>query len=600
MGAVSERAAAFAARGLRLAGFFPVAILLSGCLATAITDLSQGIKDRVAPKVTFLVPAKNADAAALKSILIVSDDQRVSQHVAMDFESQLSKLRIAERPHYARVKLGPRINGVLADTQLGELARVHGVESVAVITGGNSDVKSHSRTEDRVSCAVATKLFESCPSSNQRTSKVSCTQTVGTATIRFRLYRVSDGRFVVADTMSGQSAHDKCSDDNIPYADSNQLIYSAGVSASAEALRVIAPSYQLGPLDIMAADKGVPDANKAAFDAAVEFANAKRNDEACNRFQELYLDNKESPALTFNIAFCYELVGDMLRANQSYRRASELVSRPDAQIDRRLALTEKALRENPMAFLPQMNSVASMPSLAGGVAGNKRVALVIGNARYQRNALVNPVNDARLVSDRLKRIGFEVVTLENVPSARFETGIRDFSNRAKGADVALFYYAGHALQADGENYLMPVDNEKMRTMEDVRDGGSIQLASVLAMLDVASPVVKMVVIDACRDNPLPSASRSIGGGGLAAISKAPRGGVIAYATAPGRTAEDGVGRNSTFSKHFAAQVVIPNQTIEQLFKRVREAVKAETKNRQEPIETSNLMGDVMLVQAATK
>jgi uncharacterized caspase-like protein len=275
-----------------------------------------------------------------------------------------------------------------------------------------------------------------------------------------------------------------------------------------------------------------------------------------------------------------------------------LVNAPEAQIDRRLALTEKALRDNPAAFAPSLDTaLASLPRQSGSVAGTRRVALVIGNARYQRSALINPVNDARLVSDRLKRIGFDVLTLENVESARFETATRDFASRAKGADVALFYYAGHALQADGENYLMPVDNAQMRTMEDVRDGGGVQLASVIAQLEVAAPVVKLVVVDACRDNPLPATSRSLAGGGLAAIRKPPQGGLIAFATSPGRTAEDGTGKNSVFSKHFAAQLATPNQTIEQLFKRVREAVKKETKSRQEPMETSNLVGDVTLVQA---
>jgi uncharacterized caspase-like protein len=263
-------------------------------------------------------------------------------------------------------------------------------------------------------------------------------------------------------------------------------------------------------------------------------------------------------------------------------------------------MTEKALRESPMAFLPtQPGSGESVRGQAGGLAGTKRVALVVGNARYQRSALINPVNDARLVADRLKRIGFEVSLAENVESARFETTARDFAARAKGADVALFYYAGHALQADGENYLMPVDNGKMRTMEDVRDGGGVQLASIMAMLDVAAPVVKLVVIDACRDNPLPASSRSLAGGGLA-TPKAPQGGLVAFATSPGRTAEDGTGKNSVFSKNFAALVSTPNQSIEQMFKRVREAVKKETNGRQEPMETSNLVGDVMLVQAAAK
>lgn len=590
------------ANALRIIGRYTVVFmsiaLLTGCLATAITDLSQSITDAVAPKVTFYVPAKNAEAGALKSVLIVTDSSAVAQQISVRFESEMSKLRINERPHYTNAKLGPRFNGQPADVQLAALAKSNSVEAVIVLTGGGSDVKTFASTEDRYSCAAETKLFELCPKGQSRTTKVNCTTTQGVALARLRVFRVSDSRFVFSDTVIGENKHYRCDDAQTARADSSQVAYGAMINATANAMRIMAPSYELRPLDLMSADAALPPMQRKDFDAATEFAKAKRMDEACRRFDELYLDTKESPALTFNVAFCQEVRGDTLRANQGYRRASELINAPEAQIDRRLALTEKELRENPTALMQTLESaLAVVPSQASAVAGGRRVALVIGNARYQRSALINPVNDARLVSDRLKRIGFDVVTLENVESARFDTATRDFAARAKGADVALFYYAGHALQADGENYLMPVDNAKMRTMEDVRDGGGIQLAGVIAKLEVAAPVVKLVVIDACRDNPLPAANRSLAGGGLAAISKPSQGGLIAFATSPGRTAEDGTGKNSVFSKHFAAQLATPNQTIEQLFKRVREAVKKETKSRQEPMETSNLIGDVMLVQA---
>lgn len=573
--------------------------LLTGCLATAVTNLSQSITDAVAPKVNFFIPAKSAEAGTLKSVLIVADNSAVAQQMALGFESQMSKLRVNERPYYTSTKLGPRLTGQPSDAQLLSLAKTNLVEGVLVLTGGNSGVKNIVSTEERQSCAVKTKLFKACPKGQSRTTKVNCTTTQGFAAVRLRAFRAADGRVVFADAIGGESKNYRCDDEETPRADSSQVAHEAMLNATVNAMRILAPSYELRPLDIMSADAGLPAAQRKAFDAAIDFANAKRMDEACSRFEDLYLDTKESLALTFNVAFCQEIRGDLLRANQGYKRASELANAPEAQIDRRLTLTEQALRENPVAFMPTSETSpfqAVQPVQIGGVAGDRRVALVIGNARYQRSALINPVNDARLVSDQLKRIGFDVITLENVESARFDSATREFAKRAKGADVALFYYAGHALQADGENYLMPVDNRKMQTMEDVRDGGGVQLASVIAQLDVAAPVVKLVVIDACRDNPLPSANRSLAGGGLAAVAKPPQGGLIAFATSPGRTAEDGVGKNSVFSKHFAAQVAKPNQTIEQLFKHVREAVKKETKSRQEPMETSNLIGDVMLVK----
>ena len=575
------------------------AAILSGCLASAVTNMTQSISDSVAPKVTFFVPAKNAEAGALNSALVISDSAPISVQVATEFESQMTKLRVNERPYYTAVKLGQRFSGQPGDAQLAALAKSNGVQAVYVVTGGGSDVKTINSQEDRMSCGVETKLFQSCPKGRDVRNKVSCTTTQASAALRLRVYRASDGRFVYADSVGGSSSHYRSDDHTVARADNSQLVYAAMLNAASKAVQVVAPSYELRPLDIMSADPAVPATQKKAFEAAVDFAKAKRNDEACQRFEELYIDTKESPALTFNVAFCNELRGDLLRANQGYKRASELVNAPQAQIDRRLAVTEKALRENPLAFVPTKALSLGTQAVQGiALAGGRRVALVIGNQRYQRAALTNPSADARLVSDRLKRIGFDVLTLENVEAARFETSIRDFAARAKGADIALFYYAGHALQADGENYLMPVDNAKMRTVEDVRDGGGVQLASIMAKLDVAAPVVKLVVIDACRDNPLPASSRSLGGGGLAAVPKAPQGGLIAFATSPGRTAEDGTGKNSVYSKNFSAMVDAPNQTIEQLFKRVREAVKKETNGRQEPMETSNLVGDVILVRTA--
>ena len=124
------------------------AVLLTGCLASAVTNLSQSISDAVAPKVTFFVPAKNAEAGAIKSVLVVSDSTNVSQQVAMEFETQMSKLRINERPYFTKAKLGPRFNGQLADAQLAELAKINGVDAVYVLTGGNTDVKTANSTEE--------------------------------------------------------------------------------------------------------------------------------------------------------------------------------------------------------------------------------------------------------------------------------------------------------------------------------------------------------------------------------------------------------------------------------------------------------------------
>lgn len=588
-------------RTLGLAPALLLGGLLAGCLATvstAVNDLGHSLSDSMAPKITALVPPKNAEAGALKSVLILSDGNEVSAQVAMGLEASMSKLRIEERPFYGRVQMGGRVNGLPSDAQLAALAAKAGVEAVVLVSGGASEVRSANSTEERSSCAVTTKFLKSCPKEQQRTTRVTCTDTRGLAATRIKVLRGSDQRSVFTDNVGGESLHRICSDQtNLARAEPKQLSADAIYNTGANVMRVLAPSYELRPLDLMSADAGLPVAQRKDFDAAVKFAEAKRMDEACRRFEELYLDHKESPALTFNTAFCAEVRGDLLRAAQGYRRASELLNTPNSQIDRRIAITEKAIRENPVAFMPADLAGAPLARTAAVKGDGRRVALVIGNARYQRSQLVNPVNDARLVGDKLTRIGFDVTILENLNSARFGSATRDFAKRAKGADIALFYYAGHAIQADGENFLMPVDNAKMRSIDDVREQGSVQLADIVAQLEVAAPVVKLLVIDACRDNPLPATSRSLSGGGLADIKQVPQGGLIAFATSPGSTAEDGTARNSVFSKHFAAQLSVPNQSIEQVFKKVREAVKVETKNKQIPMEKSDLIGDVYLVRA---
>ena len=246
--------------------------LLSGCLAAAVTNLGQSITDAVAPKVTFFVPAKNAEAGALKSALVVSDSTPVSQQLAFEFEAQMTKLRINERPYFSIAKLGPRFNGQPSDAQLAELAKSNGVQAVYVLTGGNTDVKTNSSQEDRTTCSAETKLFEPCPKGRERTSKVNCLNTIGSAAVRLRVYRAVDGRFVYADTVGAESNYARCDDANTPRADAAQLTHNAMVFVATTAMQTIAPSYEQRPLDIMTADAGVPAAQKKDFDAAVEFA----------------------------------------------------------------------------------------------------------------------------------------------------------------------------------------------------------------------------------------------------------------------------------------------------------------------------------------
>ena len=575
------------------------ATLLMGCAQVTLADLENGIRDTIATQIPYKLLPANAEAGALRSVLLVSDRSREAQLMVSSMESEMIQLRMDERPYYNHVKLAAPSNSELSESQRQTLARAASAEALITLTGGVTKISQNISSEDRSKCNVeSAKLFATCPNGQTYKYKVTCTTWSATAGANMRVQRVSDARSILVVPILETVEKKSCNDGVDAQVDPQSLGAQALAKAVTKAMKTVAPSYAQGPLDLMGADRSIKDETRKRFDAAVKFADARRMDEACNRFDDLYADMKDSAALTFNVSFCKEIRGDVLQANQGYKRASEILNLPNAQIDRRIAVTEKAIRENNALFAPPSNY--GLASLSNGFlpAGNgQRVALVIGNARYERSALINPVNDARLIANQLKKAGFTVYSFENLNSARLGTVVSDFAQKAKGAEVALFYYAGHAIQSDGENYLLPVDNAKIRNLEDVREGG-LQLGMVTAQLDVAAPTVKLYVIDACRDSPLPATSRSLSGGGLASIPKPPQGSLVAYATAPGKTAEDGLGKNSVFSKHFAQQILQPNQTIEQVFKNVRNAVKTETKNRQEPTEVSSLSGnDVYFVKS---
>lgn len=235
----------------------------------------------------------------------------------------------------------------------------------------------------------------------------------------------------------------------------------------------------------------------------------------------------------------------------------------------------------------------ALPNVVAG-SGN-RVALVVGNSKYRAGPLPNPVRDARLLSERLSAIGFDVVRLENASQAQMRRAIDDFGKRMESAQTALFFYAGHGLQIDGENYLIPVD-ANVRRAEDV-DIASVALSRLLKRMNSAPTPVKLVILDACRDNPFEAASRSMTRG-LALITSAPTGTIIAYATSPGTTAADGKTGHSPYTAALAEHINHSGWKVEDVFKAVSRDVKAATDGVQQPWLTSSLDGDFYFVPAA--
>ncbi|MFM7346294.1 MAG: caspase family protein [Tagaea sp.] len=240
--------------------------------------------------------------------------------------------------------------------------------------------------------------------------------------------------------------------------------------------------------------------------------------------------------------------------------------------------------------------MAIAAALVWALAGNpasaaKKVALVIGNGAYTEAPLRNPVNDARAVARQLRAKGFDVLLRENVTKTQFGDAVADFGEKLAAGDTALFFYAGHGMQVQGRNYLLPVD-ARITSEQRVR----LEAMDVEAILDQAAAAraaVSLVILDACRNNPFERRFRSTGGG-LAQIN-APEGTLIAYATAPGRVAADGDGDNGLYTQEFLKALAEPGLKVEEVFKQVRINVARASGGAQIPWEASSLTGDFFFV-----
>jgi len=221
----------------------------------------------------------------------------------------------------------------------------------------------------------------------------------------------------------------------------------------------------------------------------------------------------------------------------------------------------------------------------------ERIATLIVNSDYERNGwdLPNPVRDGKLMKTALEGVGFKVALFENASEDEMEAAFVDHGKRIKAAGsdaVGFFYFAGHGVQSEGFNYLIPVDMNAY-TEQDVW-AQAPRLGLLMQALKAAGNATNFIILDACRDNPLPSASRSASAG-LAAAGKV-RGTLVAYSTAPGTVAEDGKGNTSPFASALATHIKTPGLSAEALFRRVASSVEIQTNMRQQPWVESGLRG----------
>jgi len=333
-------------------------------------------------------------------------------------------------------------------------------------------------------------------------------------------------------------------------------------------------------------------------------------------------------------ALAYEAKGDFDRARQDYAaalegKASDAGSKANqATAKVRLSLLSETLPPAPRtatAAPPPSVSKAAPASRAGAASPSpppaaeqrkraetgretvRRVALVIGNNAYAHvRPLPNPANDARAMAKSLRDIGFVVTEGTDLDRTAMQATIRDFLRDAARSQVAVVYYAGHGVQIDGRNYLVPIDiqfqsgsgmTEAMMDMDTIMAGLDDQVRT------------NILILDACRNNPMAPKLASAGptrdieaGSGLAAPatlgagSTLGAGTLIAFATAPGQVALDGQGANSPFSAALTRHIGTPGLEVQQMLTRVRAEVVAATKGKQVPWSNSSLLGEVYLAE----
>ncbi len=248
----------------------------------------------------------------------------------------------------------------------------------------------------------------------------------------------------------------------------------------------------------------------------------------------------------------------------------------------------------PTVIVPAAAGAAGVvPTLADLYKDEKRYALVIGNSSYKYvSPLRNAEHDANDMAEELKRSNFDVIKVINGDYNQMRDAFRKFheklSTGPKDQTVGLFYYAGHGIQNQGENYLVPVEANVQYEDDIPRTCMPVQRI-IMANMERSNSRINIMILDACRNNPFPSGYRSADAG-LAEIRRA-KGSFIAYATAPGSVASDGDGRNGLYTQELLNAMRKPGMTIEQVFKEVRKNVLRLSGDRQYTWDSSNIIGD---------
>jgi hypothetical protein len=465
---------------------------------------------------------------------------------------------------------------------------------------------------------------------------LNCVETIATVSIRPRLYYLASRKAIYTKPVSGKAQATVC--DGQSSVDDDFLLTKAIELALTQIKEAIAPRERRLSVSLMNKTDGFStDTAKQRFQSGIEFVQAGRWERGCASWRELERSDPHVPALLYNLGLCDENNGHLQQAALDYQRAEQELGKPNllvtaaierlgTQIDFQQTVADAPRKQSPRPqtqttttsqgpppatkhdaarvdaglfgtstltnnLAPRTNSHS--PTIVKQFTGTgNRIALVVGNGNYRHTSvLLNSNNDARKIADNLSSIGFTVTLHEDSDYQTLSKAVDDFTHRIQRDGVALFYYSGHGVQVNGENYLIPID-ANIEAESEIRYK-SLNLGYLMTKLEGSPSRLNIVILDACRNNPFASRFRS-GTRGLARID-APSGSLIAYATAPGKVAQDGRDGHSPYTRSLLRHLTQPGLKIEDVFKLVRNDVHRSTGGSQIPWESSSLFDDFYFV-----
>lgn len=566
-------------------------------------SVATGLPAMAAPMAEIIQNPEIPEAMAFKSISIGNVSGASGAVVAQELETILLRARVQDRQVFRSVTRGGKADGVIT----GEVVEA----AVSEERYSKTDSVCDRYKPLPADAGSFRKMFgKECEIS--RKVEIPCLRRVARFGLAIRLADTQTSRTVYSDSISRSVKDEACNDESRALVSPDVLLGQARSAAMQRVRAAIVPTATRIPIELMERDAEMAGNHRQRFEGALRFAKEERMDRACDMFRELVdAYRTTSIALNYNLGFCEEVDGNAWNADGYYRQADKLTNEPNKLISTALERTKLAIKRLDAQGKLRPDLVASKGSaqlakpavqpmlpIAVSASGpippellieDKRVALVIGNSKYPTMPLLNPANDAADIAARLRKLKFDVIHTENAKLRDMDKAFDEFSRRLKPGGVALVYYAGHGIQVAGENWLVPVDAKLQDEREVSRQ--TFALNQIMDKLDASKSAINIIILDACRNDPFTrSWKRSTGGGGLATV-QAPSGTLIAYSTAPGKTAEDGDGRNSPFTTALVKALEVPNLKLEDVFKTVGRNVMQMTASRQVPWNNSSVTGD---------